>query len=170
MFPSVIPHSKAGCSRVTHPSATRHSPQLSENSFGGAPFDLHVLSTPPAFILSQDQTLNKMVFKQLCCSNQSYWSFPLLQNLNWRCPNKLLAKLTLSTNPSGASCLSRCLIYKVHAARVQRRALSYHTSSPLSRTFFDLFDLFLFLNLSFLVAPRSRRQLRYDIIGPTFCQ
>ena len=28
------------------------------------PFDLHVLSTPPAFILSQDQTLNKMVSKQ----------------------------------------------------------------------------------------------------------
>ena len=25
------------------------------------PFDLHVLSTPPAFILSQDQTLNKKV-------------------------------------------------------------------------------------------------------------
>ena len=28
------------------------------------PFDLHVLSTPPAFILSQDQTLNKMVSKR----------------------------------------------------------------------------------------------------------
>ena len=25
--------------------------------------DLHVLGTPPAFILSQDQTLNKMVLK-----------------------------------------------------------------------------------------------------------
>ena len=37
---------------------------LSENSVKGPPFDLHVLSTPPAFILSQDQTLNKMVSKQ----------------------------------------------------------------------------------------------------------
>ena len=27
--------------------------------------DLHVLGTPPAFVLSQDQTLNKMVFQQL---------------------------------------------------------------------------------------------------------
>ena len=27
--------------------------------------DLHVLGTPPAFVLSQDQTLNKMVSKQL---------------------------------------------------------------------------------------------------------
>src|SRR5699024_9446942 len=49
---------------VTHPSATRNSYQLSENSFKGSPFDLHVLSTPPAFILSQDQTLNKMVSKE----------------------------------------------------------------------------------------------------------
>ena len=43
-----IPHTKAGCSRVTHP-------------FAGYPLrdprDLHVLSTPPAFVLSQDQTL-----------------------------------------------------------------------------------------------------------------
>ena len=26
-----------------------------------APLDLHVLGTPPAFVLSQDQTLDKMV-------------------------------------------------------------------------------------------------------------
>ena len=37
--------------RVTHPSATKDTPE-------GAPsFDLHVLGTPPAFVLSQDQTL-----------------------------------------------------------------------------------------------------------------
>ena len=52
-YPAVgpaIPLSKAGCSRVTHPFA------------GDAllrPLDLHVLSTPPAFVLSQDQTLRK---------------------------------------------------------------------------------------------------------------
>ena len=34
-------------------------------SYRVRPFDLHVLSTPPAFVLSQDQTLNKMVSKQL---------------------------------------------------------------------------------------------------------
>ena len=34
-------------------------------SYHFSPFDLHVLSTPPAFVLSQDQTLNKMVAKQL---------------------------------------------------------------------------------------------------------
>ena len=35
-----------------------------------APFDLNVLCTPPAFILSQDQTLEKIVFPQACaCTN-----------------------------------------------------------------------------------------------------
>ena len=44
---------------------TRYSPvrryppyHSTEVSFKGFPLDLHVLGTPPAFILSQDQTLN----------------------------------------------------------------------------------------------------------------
>ena len=44
----------AGCPRVTHPFAARApSPK------GRASLDLHVLSTPPAFVLSQDQTLRE---------------------------------------------------------------------------------------------------------------
>ena len=39
--------------RVTHPSATRSR---------RIPFDLHVLGLPPAFVLSQDQTLKLKVF------------------------------------------------------------------------------------------------------------
>jgi hypothetical protein len=48
-FGVAIPHSEAGYSRVTQPSAT--------SSANTAPtsFDLHVLGTPPAFTLSQDQ-------------------------------------------------------------------------------------------------------------------
>ena len=43
----------AGCLCITHPFA---SPSLQQ---AGAPaIDLHVLGTPPAFILSQDQTLH----------------------------------------------------------------------------------------------------------------
>ena len=30
-----------------------------------APLDLHVLGTPPAFVLSQDQTLDKIVISML---------------------------------------------------------------------------------------------------------
>ena len=58
-FPAAIPLYEAGYPRVTHPSATNFEKQALHR-----PFDLHVLSTPPAFILSQDQTLNKMVSKQ----------------------------------------------------------------------------------------------------------
>jgi hypothetical protein len=50
----LIPESGAGYSRVTHPFATNPPEQAPASSF-----DLHVLSTPPAFVLSQDQTLHK---------------------------------------------------------------------------------------------------------------
>ena len=43
--------------QVTHVLLTR-SPLIHPASWA-SPFDLHVLSTPPAFILSQDQTLRK---------------------------------------------------------------------------------------------------------------
>jgi hypothetical protein len=42
---------------VTHYSPVRHSHHPSK--LGWIPFDLHVLSTPPAFVLSQNQTLHK---------------------------------------------------------------------------------------------------------------
>ena len=64
----------------------------------GAAFDLHALSTPPAFILSQDQTLNKRKFSQIesvaeASGDQdptqrvvSLW----LKTLNrWKCPKAL---------------------------------------------------------------------------------
>jgi hypothetical protein len=54
-FPKGIHHLKVGCVRVTHPSATRHLEQALM-----LPSDLHVLSLPLAFILSQDQTLHSL--------------------------------------------------------------------------------------------------------------
>ena len=48
--------------RVTHPSATKGS-----GASPGPSFDLHVLDMPPAFILSQDQTL-KLTFSDACAS------------------------------------------------------------------------------------------------------
>jgi hypothetical protein len=59
-YPAVgpaIPRKEVGRSRVTHPFAGH--PELPPNAL-----DLHVLSTPPAFVLSQDQTLqeNSMLF------------------------------------------------------------------------------------------------------------
>ena len=56
-FPGAIPVYGAGRSRITHPFAT-----LAKQQAARIPFDLHVLSTPPAFILSQNRTLHKKPF------------------------------------------------------------------------------------------------------------
>jgi hypothetical protein len=55
-FPKAIPLLKVDCVRVTHPCAGRHQKQAPM-----LPLDLHVLSLPLAFILSQDQTLHSKV-------------------------------------------------------------------------------------------------------------
>ena len=49
--------------QVPHALLTR-SP-LTQGASSPRPFDLHVLGTPPAFVLSQDQTLNKKYFKKV---------------------------------------------------------------------------------------------------------
>ena len=70
-FPAAIPLYEAGYPRVTHPSATQSQTSSSEESKISASFDLHVLSTPPAFILSQDQTL----VKNVCIRVRIAWQF-----------------------------------------------------------------------------------------------
>ena len=53
--------------QVPHALLTRpplsHPFNLAEALYRGASFDLHVLGTPPAFVLSQDQTLKKLYLK-----------------------------------------------------------------------------------------------------------
>ena len=66
-----MPLYEAGYPRVTHPSATQSHSLSSEESIQCASFDLHVLGTPPAFILSQDQTLVKSV----CIQSRIAWQF-----------------------------------------------------------------------------------------------
>ena len=60
-FPAAIPLDGPGYPHVTHPSATKYTQDslYASTSIISAytPFDLHVLGTPPAFILSQDRTL-----------------------------------------------------------------------------------------------------------------
>ena len=52
-FQGLSQSSWAGCLRITHPFAS-----ISSQQAGHPSIDLHVLGTPPAFILSQDQTLH----------------------------------------------------------------------------------------------------------------
>ena len=54
----------AGRSRITHPSAAQSIKNQSEEINLTASLDLHVLSTPPAFILSQNRTLHKKLHEK----------------------------------------------------------------------------------------------------------
>jgi hypothetical protein len=58
-FLAGIPHLGVGDPRVTHPSATPCSPVRKPEH---RTCDLHVLGTPPAFILSQDQTRHPVFY------------------------------------------------------------------------------------------------------------
>ena len=66
-FPAAIPRYGAGCPRVTHPFATKLTQDFDRSLVSVlTPFDLHVLGTPPAFILSQDRTLTLKFLLRLC--------------------------------------------------------------------------------------------------------
>ena len=134
-FPAAIPLYEAGYPRVTHPSATNSEEQALHR-----PFDLHVLSTPPAFILSQDQTLVKSV----CSVQESLLAILSLYCVwfVWTVLRNFLFKeifkgccLLFSYQGSCRSFLATALIF-------------YQISSALSRTF-------LFFCFAHLLSSRS---------------
>ena len=58
-------------------SPVRHGVQPVDKSSSLLPFDLHVLCTPPAFILSQDQTLNFCLIFFLIQTFRLVFAFPI---------------------------------------------------------------------------------------------
>ena len=59
--------------QITHVLLTRSPLEYPPPRWQAFPFDLHVLSTPPAFVLSQDQTLQpqhtlRIPHKNACCA------------------------------------------------------------------------------------------------------
>ena len=162
-----------GIGQVTHALLTR--PPLTFESLGfiKSPFDLHVLGTPPAFILSQDQTL---ILKSLPAS--FHWLFiPLLSKLPeltvfWvvtsifdlvtRSWYDLFASLWITPESLSRACslgifqgcitvyLSRYCLLLFTAATL----LSYHRSFALSTTFFIFSKLFFALQVLVHFAQR----------------
>ena len=140
---------RAGYPRVTHPSAAL----LRRESL-----DLHVLGTPPAFILSQDQTL---MFKFV--RSKSVWLILPF----YCCFRFLFSEISLRTFCSvwnfqvallficqGAVLLIGSVSRRTFVPVVQTAYLVYHKQFCLSRTFFILFSSF-FRNL---VAYHSQQQ------------
>ena len=114
---------------LTRYSPVRHCPllQLDESSFHRFSFDLHVLSTPPAFVLSQDQTLYKLylndhsrlnLYRAICHSFKNFLYLPsrVIDLTPFRQVSQLRSGLFSQplALPSGAFRFVRCLIYKVH--------------------------------------------------------
>ena len=88
-----------------------------------------MLGTPPAFILSQDQTLNKWYLNslKLLKSLSSCFSKLTQKNRDAHCASKALFGVK--------KLLIHCLIYKVHAP-LGAGSLYYHAQKALSRVFF----------------------------------
>ena len=110
---------------------------------------MHVLSTPPAFILSQDQTLKLKFVSQLLTD----FLFPKITFALSSC------ELTLGFGLFSTVQFSRFNVFFASSSRRQRY-LYYQISHFLSRTFFIyFFQVFnLDLNLSVFVCRFSRRQ------------
>ena len=128
---------------LTRYSPVRHFPllQLTEVSIRRFSFDLHVLSTPPAFILSQDQTLNKWYLNSLGCSNRFIEAIQMLQRIVLRAfPNNCLLERT--------SCPFLVLrvfvtLFNLQGAHRQPAGASYyHSPTIIVNTFFRFFNLF----------------------------
>ncbi len=125
----------------TRYSPVRRSPflQSTEVSIRNFPLDLHVLGTPPAFILSQDQTLNQngiskakalaIILKVLPLSDERF-AFVLFQNHGFK---KLFVCDPLACDCSLAVVYSTKFlhyeVFKVHAAKAAVRRGAEHLTS-----------------------------------------
>ena len=161
---------------LTRYSPVRHCPlnQLSENSIIRFSFDLHVLSTPPAFVLSQDQTLYKMVSKRLSPFKSNhrviyhdfiYFSFIVaaFDRIDYGLFTHNFVASLVKSSLRWCFLFSRCLIYKVHVPQAEH-SLLYQAQLFLSSTFFKSFQI---LNrLNFRTSSPSNSLVRIPDTSP----
>ena len=136
---------------LTRYSPVRHCPllQLDESSFRRFSFDLHVLSTPPAFVLSQDQTLYKLyqhgisaelIFTELfvIASNFLYLALPVIDL------TRLHQVFSVAHFCAPVWCFSFRSLFNLQGTRptTAEQSLSYHMSAILSTTFLPFSDIF----------------------------
>ena len=142
--------------QVAHALLTR--PPLSQSrlrriSVCSASFDLHVLGTPPAFILSQDQTLNILYLNRAKpCQNLLMLSSS---------QKNLLSFQTFLKNPFLVLILHKlflhCSIFKVHSlAPFRDSSISLARFRLLVKMFFEIFSISFSISCQFLGAPSRR--------------
>ena len=126
--------------QVTHVLLTR-SP-LIRGASSASPFDLHVLSTPPAFVLSQDQTLRKCLNayqgkpqQHIRCRPQA-GNRPTINefNLTDECLltfNSIQRNPNQPDKPTGRGLLALTIVHAVEFSRIGRTSPTRLTSSNL---------------------------------------
>ena len=149
--------------QVTHALLTR--PPLSfisfvpKNSIYKTPFDLHVLGMPPAFVLSQDQTLHNIfefLAHSLTCLRYFRFRKNCLNCLGPHYPASCFDSVFLS---SGFVRFIQLFNFQ-RASAVSRQLLYIITSSlPCQHLFSIIFQIFHFV-------LTARRRLRYSIMFP----
>ena len=120
---------------------------------------MHVLSTPPAFILSQDQTLMFNVDP----SSRSTSFFILVNYCSYKERSLIFTKIIWKIHQNFQGCLIVQLskIFLWSAPCVQESLLFYHSSFCLSRTFLTYFVI---------LSCSALQQLLYNIISDLICQ
>ena len=135
--------------QVTHALLTRPPLGYPKASSQITPFDLHVLGTPPAFILSQDQTL---MLKWCLCPASFIWHCLLLIRVACQSFDQLACSW-ISLKILEFSGLHYCLFVKDHNLWLRKSCVAlplfsatalivYHNHFCLSTTFFKFFWLF----------------------------
>ena len=132
--------------QVTHALLTRPPLTYISLGFNVSPFDLHVLGTPPAFILSQDQTL---MLKWCLCPASFIWHCLLLIRVACQSFDQLACSW-ISLKILEFSGLHYCLFVKDHNLLLRKSCVAlllfsatalifYHNHFCLSTTFFKYF-------------------------------
>ena len=137
--------------QVTHALLTRPPLTIPKNS----PFDLHVLSTPPAFILSQDQTLMLkclIPFRTTlgCSFRLLLFEFLFFMNHLSRCwlnacafrlTHKRISRICICSLKNFACFILFSYQCSSLLPLFASALLDYHVSQTLSTTFFNFFQI-----------------------------
>ena len=117
--------------QVTHALLTRppleHIKIHPKTSFNMSPLDLHVLGTPPAFVLSQDQTLpfNPFIFSSVLQPTR-----------------KKLSRIAVLNDCVCAIFQALLSLYRFQGSALTRSLFIISKNSPFVNTFFNLFSTF----------------------------
>ena len=161
---------------LTRYSPVRHCPllQLDESSFRRFSFDLHVLSTPPAFVLSQDQTLYKSylnghsrlnLYRAICHSFKNFLYLP--SRVIDLTPFRQVSQLHI-LQCAPVWCFSFRSLFNLQGTRpiTAEQSLFYHMPTILSTTNFTFCDFFVFRMVGIMCCRSSTAMIDYHTKCP----